>query len=116
VRVVVAGAYFVRFSVAGGAPPAIWAVHRIAIPVCLIIAAMHARMGWRRWGLRFGWLDLAVLGLFTLGLENAWLISGNPARTVIAFYDKLIVPVMIFWLIRALEPRGRAPVEIMRDA
>jgi O-antigen ligase len=105
--------YFVRLSVDGTAPPAIWAAHRIAIPVCLIIAAMHARMGWRRWGLRFGWIDLAVLGFLALGLANAWLITGNPTRTIIAFYDKLIVPVMIFWLIRALEPRGRELITLM---
>lgn len=87
--------------------PAIWAVHRIGVPVVLILVATHTRLGWRRWGLRFGPTDFGLAIFIGIGLINVIYLTPSVSRMTAAFHDKLIIPIMLYWLVRALAPQRR---------
>jgi O-antigen ligase len=97
--------YFVSLSAETG--PVVWALHRIGIPALIVLTAVHARLGWRRWGLRIGFVDVMAGAFIVIGFVNVWLFAPNPIRMTASFYDKLVVPIAIFWLLRALAPRRR---------
>lgn len=97
--------YFSELSAETG--PVVWAVHRLGVPAFLVLVAVHSRLGWRRWGLRFGWVDLCLLAFIGIGLVNIVFLAPNTQRMIASFYDKMIVPIAFFWLIRALAPRRR---------
>ena len=82
-------------------------LRRLGVPTFLVLVAVHGRLGWRRWGLRFGWVDLCLLAFIGIGLVNIAFLAPNTQRMIASFYDKMIVPIAFFWLIRALAPRRR---------
>ncbi|MEO8509631.1 MAG: O-antigen ligase family protein [Chloroflexota bacterium] len=97
--------YFSGLSAETG--PVIWAVHRFGIPAVIVLTAVHSRLGWRRWGLRVGWVDLFLAAFIAIGLVNIVFLAPNTQRMIASFYDKMIVPIALFWLIRAMAPRRR---------
>ena len=97
--------YFLQLSAETG--PVVWALHRLGIPLLMVLTAVHGRLGWRRWGLRLGWIDLLVAAFIAIGLLNVIFFAPNVPRMIASFYDKLIIPIGIFWLVRALSPRAR---------
>ncbi len=97
--------YFMNLSAETG--PVIWAVHRIGVPALILLVVVHTRLGWRRWGLRPGLVDICVAAFIGIGLINVVLFASSVERMIAAFYDKLIIPIALFWLIRALAPRRR---------
>ena len=97
--------YFSGLSAETG--PVIWAIHRLGVPAFIVLAAVHGRLGWRRWGLHFGWLDLFLVAFIGIGLVNIVFLAPNTQRMIASFYDKMIIPIAFFWLVRALAPRRR---------
>jgi O-antigen ligase len=87
--------------------PAFWILHRMMIPAALGLVLVYHGLGQIRSKLRFTTADVAILLFLGIGVANVLLLSDNPARMIVAFYDRLAVPMLAFWLIRALHPTQR---------
>jgi O-antigen ligase len=87
--------------------PAFYVVHRLMILAVLGLVLVYHGIGQFRTRLRPSMVDVAILVFLGLGVANVLLLADNPARMMIAFYDRLIVPFLMFWLIRAIDPGQR---------
>ncbi len=95
----------------GQAGPLYWAVHRLGIPALLVIGTLHHAGRTDRAPFRIGFIDVALVLFLAVGVANVLLFANDGARTLISLYDKLIVPIMFFWVVRVLEP---TPAELRR--
>jgi O-antigen ligase len=91
-------------STSAEASPALWALHRLSIPGTLALVAVYHGLGIRRSPFRIGLIDFAIAGFLVLGIANVLIYDVNTQRELVSFYDKLEVPVMLFWLVRAIGP------------
>lgn len=96
--------YFLR-GLTAEISPALWAVHRLLIPAVLLIVGVYHAFNIRQSPFRLSGFDYAIALFAVIGLANVELLSANPARTLVEFYDKLFVPILLFWLVRAIAPR-----------
>jgi len=87
--------------------PAFWVLHRLMIPAVLGLVLVYHGLGQMRTRLRPSIVDAAILTFIGLGVANILLLSDNSVRMLIAFYDRLGVPILVFWLIRAIDPGQR---------
>ena len=62
-------------------------------------------LGLSRSYFRLSVTDFALAAFLVVGFANIQLLSGNPVRMTIAFYDHIIIPISLYWLIRVIEPR-----------
>ncbi len=90
----------------GVAGPDTWLLHRILIPAVLLLSTVYRVVGLSRSGFRLSVIDLALAAFLLLAIANIWLLGGNPVRMSVAFYDKVIIPICLYWLIRVIEPRA----------
>lgn len=95
------------FQAVDQASPVHWAAHRLGIPGLVVVAITYHLLGLKRTAFRVGVADAALAGFIGLGLINILILSQEPARTFVQFYDELVVPIMFFWLIRLLAPGAR---------
>jgi O-antigen ligase len=70
------------------------------------LATVYRVIGLSRSEFRVSIIDLALVVFMLLALANIWLLSGNPVRMSVAFYDKVFIPISLYWLIRVIEPRA----------
>ncbi|MGI8658270.1 MAG: O-antigen ligase family protein [Candidatus Limnocylindria bacterium] len=84
--------------------PGVWALHRLLIASTLAIVLLYRVLGLSRSRFRLGMPDLFVTAFIVLGVVNVILLSGNPSRMIAAFFDHLIVPMAIYWLVRLSDP------------
>lgn len=87
--------------------PAFWLLHRLMVPSMLGLVLVYHAIGQLRFRLKPSIVDVAILAFLGLGVANILLLSDNPTRMLMAFYDRLVVPILMFWLIRALSPGQR---------
>lgn len=82
-----------------------WVLHRAMIPAALVIVILADWLNIKkRERVRFGWAEAAVFlfALWTLG--NILLLSNEPTRYLIRFYDRLVVPICMYLLVRLISP------------
>lgn len=84
------------------ASPQLWILHRLMIPAMLIVVAMFGLLGYRRNSFKLHWYDLAIAGFLVIGIVNILLFAVSPSRMLVAFYEKAAVPIVLFWLVRAV--------------
>jgi O-antigen ligase len=89
-------------SATGEASVEVWLLHRLLMPTMLLLLAVYHFLGLRRSAFRLHLYDLAVVGFLVLGVMSVVLTSGNVDRFMVAFFHKVIVPVSIFWYVRAI--------------
>lgn len=82
----------------------VWAAHRLMIGSTVLIVLTYRMLGLSRSRFRLSMVDVFVVAFIVLGIANALLLSGNPARMTAAFFDSLFVPIGLFWLIRLVDP------------
>jgi O-antigen ligase len=87
--------------------PAFWLLHRLMVPAMLGLVLVYHAIGLLRFRLKPSIADAAILTFLGLAVANILLLSDNPTRMMVAFYDRLVVPILLFWLIRALSPTQR---------
>jgi O-antigen ligase len=87
--------------------PAFWLLHRLMVVAMLGLVLVYHVLGQIRSRLRPTIVDVAILAFLGLGVANILLLADNPTRMLMAFYDRLVVPFLMFWLIRALAPGQR---------
>ncbi|MBA3688937.1 MAG: O-antigen ligase family protein [Chloroflexi bacterium] len=85
--------------------PAVWALHRIGVPTLLVLMIVNHTLGIRPSPFRLRGYDLALVLFLVAGTINILALAPIPSRMIAAFYDQLAVPIMFFWLIRAIGPR-----------
>ena len=90
----------------GVAGPDDWLLHRILLPLVLVLATVYRVVGLSRSRFRLSIIDLALAAFMLLALANIWLLAGNPLRMSVAFYDNVFIPLSLYWLIRVIEPRA----------
>lgn len=85
-----------------------WALHRTAIPAALCIAILADWLGLRkRPAVRFGVGELAMVLFLVLGVANVVVLHETESRSLIRFYDSVVIPFCMYWLIRLLAPSER---------
>ena len=82
-----------------------WAVGRLLVPVLLAIALAYRMLGLSRSYFRLSVTDIAIAAFLVIAVANIWLLSGNPVRMTMEFYDHIGIPIALYWLIRVIEPR-----------
>lgn len=88
-----------------------WIVHRGVILAAVGIVILSYLLGTRkRVSLRLGRAELSTLLFLGLTLVNIFLLSRNTKRVLIEFYDQLIIPIAMYWLIRLVAP-GKKDLE-----
>lgn len=84
--------------------PMVWALHRLGVPALLVLVMVYHTLGIRRSPFRFRGYDLALSVFLVVGVINILALAPDASRTLGAFYDQLAVPIVFFWLIRAIGP------------
>lgn len=87
--------------------PGVWAVHRMMIVATLVVVLVYRILGLSQSRFRLSTTDIFVVAFIVLGMVNVVLLSSNPNRMTAAFFDHLIVPIAIYWLIRLADPGER---------
>jgi O-antigen ligase len=87
--------------------PGFWVLHRMMIPTLLGLVLVYHAIGQIRSRLKPTFVDWAILAFLGLAIANILLLSDNPSRMLMAFYDRLGVPLLLFWLVRAISPGER---------
>jgi O-antigen ligase len=82
--------------------PVLWALHRLMAPATLIVLGIYHALGIRHSPFRRSFIDVLLIVFIVAGAANVFLLASNPIRMVMSFYDKLIIPIAIFWLVRAV--------------
>ena len=62
-------------------------------------------LGLSRSYFRLSVTDFAIAAFIVVAFANIQLLSGNPVRMTMAFYDHIVIPICLYWLIRVVEPR-----------
>jgi O-antigen ligase len=89
-------------SPTGEASVQVWILHRLLMPAMVLLLAIYHVLGLRRSSFRLHLYDLAVVAFLCLGVGSVILTSGNVDRFLVAFFHKVVVPVSIFWYVRAV--------------
>ncbi|HEX2142064.1 MAG TPA: hypothetical protein VHK28_07320, partial [Candidatus Limnocylindria bacterium] len=84
-----------------------WGVHRLGLPALLVLVLLLHVLGLRNRSFRFHLVDAMLLLFLAAGVFNVLYLSPSPLRGMVTFYDKLAMPILLFWLIRALAPGRR---------
>ncbi|HET7520753.1 MAG TPA: O-antigen ligase family protein [Candidatus Limnocylindria bacterium] len=95
--------FFVVGSTVAG--PETWLLHRLFMPTLLGMALVYRIFGLSRSQFRLSAIDGVLVLFLVLSLANVQLYSANPARMTAAFYDRIAVPVLLYWLVRVMEPK-----------
>lgn len=95
--------YFLQQPTAG-AQPVLWLLHRALLPGLLLLIGLRHVLGMGRSTLRIRLGDWALVGFLALAVVNIVALSENPSRMIVAFYDKIALPIVAFWLVRAIRP------------
>ena len=82
----------------------VWAAHRLMIAATMVIVLTYRMLGLSRSRFRLSTVDVFVVGFVVLGVANVLVLSDNPTRMLVAFFDSLFVPIALFWLIRLIDP------------
>ena len=95
------------FSQASDAAVSNWILHRGLIPGLLLMVTIYHFLGIRRSWFRLHLYDVAIAGFLAVGIVNIVLLSSNPERILAAYFDKLFVPIALFWYVRVVGLNAR---------
>ena len=102
------------FFVHGGveaAAAANWILHRALLPGLLLTVVIYHLLGIRRSSFRLHLYDLAIVAFLGIGVVNVFAMSPNPERIIAAYFDKIVVPIALFWYVRSI---GLRPDDLRR--
>ena len=91
--------------------PLVWALHRLAVPGLLLLVIAYHSLGIRRSPFRLRAYDLALAAFLGGAAINIVVLTAQVPRTLATFYDQLFVPIVFFWLVRAIGP---GPADVRR--
>ncbi len=82
-----------------------WIVHRILplLTIFVIVLGSMLRVNKRKLP-KLGWIELAMLGYVGISLASIAFLNADPITTVIWYYDRVIVPMFLYLLVRLLVP------------
>jgi O-antigen ligase len=100
--------YFVREPSAAGRY-IYWMLHRAMIPATLGIVLLSHWLGIRKRPMvQFGRAELATLAFLILTVINIYLLNVTGVEKIlIQFYDRLFVPICLYWLVRMIAPNRK---------
>jgi O-antigen ligase len=81
-----------------------WVLHRAGILLLIGLVAVYHAAGLRRSLFRLAWYDVALAGFVIVAIFNVLAFSSQGTRDLASLHDKLIVPIALFWLVRAISP------------
>jgi O-antigen ligase len=94
-----------------GARQLYWLLHRAMIPGALLALVGLSVLGIRKIkGVRFGLVDGVMIAYLVLCIANILLLTPGPKSQLIHFYDRIFVPLCMYWLIRVTRP-GQTDLE-----
>ncbi len=86
-----------------------WAVHRLLPIVVLVLVAVSRLLGFRTGRLpRLGRAELMMAGYVALTLVSIGYTSDAPGASIIDFYDRVGVPMLLYLLVRVMQPSSDA--------
>ncbi len=83
----------------------VWSVHRLLIPMMLMVLAVYHRLGLRRSPFHLGKMDAALGAFIAIGVMNVLVTQDDAVHRLSFLHDQVVVPICLFWLVRALGPR-----------
>jgi O-antigen ligase len=89
-------------DVTSEASPQFWVLHRLLLPGMLVVVGIFGVLGYRKVSVRPHVYDLALVAFLVIGAVNIMSFAVNSNRMLVSFYDKAAVPIVIFWLVRAI--------------
>lgn len=93
-------------SFAPGARSLYWLLHRAMIPGTLVVVSILHFSGLRRVKtVRWGIAEWSMLAFLVLGTANILLMTDDPQNELIRFYDRMVVPFILYGLVRVLAPK-----------
>src|SRR5207247_9149136 len=83
-------------------------IHRVLPPVTLLMVVAGAAFGIRPRKLpRLGWPEIVMGGYVVATLLSIAYRSATPGATTITLYDRVVVPMLLYLIVRVLEPDER---------
>jgi O-antigen ligase len=99
--------YFVQ-EPAGASRYMYWLLHRMMIPAALAIVILSDWFRLRKAEpVRFGRAELSMTIFLVIVLVSTLLLVPRPSRTFVRFYDRVILPLCMYWLVRLVAPTER---------
>lgn len=89
----------------------VWAVHRLLIPATVVLLLVYRMLGLARGRFRLSIVDVIIAAFLILAYVNIFALSNNPIRMSVAFFDSIVIPISLFWLVRLSDP---GPAELRR--
>ncbi|RPI84972.1 MAG: O-antigen ligase family protein [Chloroflexi bacterium] len=77
-----------------------WILHRAMIPGTLVIVIALYMLDVSKKKIRLHAVDFFILIYFFYAVANIFLLTANPSTKLIHFYDRIIVPICIFYIVR----------------
>ena len=91
-----------------GARMIYWILQRVMIPGALIGLLILSAAGIRKIrGFRIGTVDWIMVGFMVYSLVNIFTLTAQPESLLIRFYDRIVVPFCMYWLVRLLNPDAK---------
>jgi hypothetical protein len=85
-----------------------WGLNRFLIPVALVLTVLKDWLGLRqRPAVRFGVAEFILLAFFVSTLANVLLVSVDTYRSLVKFYDLMVIPLALYLLVRLSDPDER---------
>jgi O-antigen ligase len=89
----------------------VWAVHRLLIPATIVLLLVYRMLGLSRTRFHLSTVDIFIAAFLILAYVNIFALSNNPIRMSVAFFDNIVVPISLYWMIRLADP---GPSELRR--
>jgi O-antigen ligase len=90
----------------GVAGPETWMIHRL-LPPAVLAVVLGYRIVRPTPTFRLSVVDFALVVFIVLFLANIQLLSSSPVRMTTIFYDRIVIPIVLYWLIRLTAPDKR---------
>ena len=85
--------------------PLYWVLHRAMIPVTLGLVLLSSALGVKkRKPVRLGWAELAMFAFLGLAVVSILQLQPDVSTSIIALYDRTVVPFFAYLLIRLTAP------------
>jgi O-antigen ligase len=84
-----------------------WVLHRAGILALIGLVFVYHVAGLRRSLFRLASYDVALAAFVVLAIFNVLAFSAEGTRGLASLHDKLLVPIGVFWLVRAISPDRR---------
>ena len=82
-----------------------WVIHRSLPPIMLGIIVVSTMLGVRKRIVpKPGWFELAMVGYIVVTLFSVLMLNADPLATAYQVYDRIIVPMLLYLIIRFLDP------------